>query len=351
MFDFLNDDGFGVMRLSRLIQTLPYVPARINELGLFDTDEVDTTMVAIEFDGEKLIIIPPTPRGGPGTTIGSTHPKIVPLVIPHFEINDALKAEALQNKREPGTEGQLRTVQRAIMKKLIKHRRSVDLTEEHARMGALKGVVTYADGSTLDLYDPFGIAAPAAVPLAFATDDDTGRIRTLLSGVSRTVIDALGGQGYTELRAFCGNTFFDSLLGHPEVRNTYKNTSQAEFLRSSYVGPNRGIYASFEYGGIIFENYRGVSAGIIENADKIEDAGGSVAQIGASECRVFPLGVPDLFTTTYAPADYMETVNTIGERIYSKQKMQKNDKGMDLDTQTNQLNICTRPEVLIELQA
>lgn len=351
MFDFLNDDAFGVLRLSGLIQDIPYVPARINELGLFEIDSVDTTTIAVEFDGENLILIPPTPRGGPGTTTGSNKGKIVPLIIPHFEINDALKAEEVQNKRQLGTEGQMRTVAQVIMKKLVKHRRSVDLTQEHARMGAIKGVVKYADGSELNLYDTFGISAPASISLGLGSSTDDGHVRKNIQGALRKMIDALGGLGYTEARAFCGNTFFDNLLAHAEVRNSYKGTSQAEFLRASYVGPNRGIYASFEYGGVVFENYRGVAPGIVENKAKVEAKGASVNQIGDNECRLFPMGVPGLFQTAYAPADYMETVNTLGEAIYSRQEPQKKNKGIDLDTQTNQLNYCTRPQALFDLTA
>ena len=58
--------------------------------------------------------------------------------------------------------------------------------------------------------------------------------------------------------------------------------------------------------------------------------------------------MPGLFRTYYAPADYIETVNTIGRRLYAKQYDMPNGKGVHLDTQMNALNICTRPKVLIQ---
>jgi hypothetical protein len=58
--------------------------------------------------------------------------------------------------------------------------------------------------------------------------------------------------------------------------------------------------------------------------------------------------VPNLFRTYYAPADYNETVNTIGKQFYAKQYEMPNGKGWHFDTQTNELNICTRPRVLLK---
>jgi hypothetical protein len=59
------------------------------------------------------------------------------------------------------------------------------------------------------------------------------------------------------------------------------------------------------------------------------------------------LGVPHLFQTIFAPADYIETVNTMGKARYVKQYTMQNDKGIHMDTQMNALNICTRPLALM----
>ncbi len=62
---------------------------------------------------------------------------------------------------------------------------------------------------------------------------------------------------------------------------------------------------------------------------------------------MFPIGVPGLFRTVYAPADYIETVNTQGQRLYGKQWEMQNGKGVNLEFQMNALQYCTRPRVLI----
>jgi hypothetical protein len=50
----------------------------------------------------------------------------------------------------------------------------------------------------------------------------------------------------------------------------------------------------------------------------------------------------------YAPADYIETVNTVGIPRYSKQFRMPNDKGINLEMQTNALSYCIRPTVLVQ---
>ena len=60
----------------------------------------------------------------------------------------------------------------------------------------------------------------------------------------------------------------------------------------------------------------------------------------------FPVGVPELFIEAYAPADYMETVNTTALRRYAKQEVMKFNKGVEIETQQNVLPLCTIPNVL-----
>lgn len=101
------------------------------------------------------------------------------------------------------------------------------------------------------------------------------------------------------------------------------------FLRQ---GQARG---SFEYAGIVFEEYRG-KVGTVDYAD-------------SNKAHFFPVGVPGLFRQYNAPADFVETVNTLGLPRYAKQAVdQEFGRWVKLHTQSNPLPICTRPKVLIK---
>ena len=92
---------------------------------------------------------------------------------------------------------------------------------------------------------------------------------------------------------------------------------------------------SFEYWGIVFEEYRG-RVGTVDFTD-------------ASKAYFFPVGVPGLFRQYNAPADFVETANTIGLPRYAKQAVdQQFARWVMLHVQSNPLPICTRPRVLIK---
>ena len=57
-------------------------------------------------------------------------------------------------------------------------------------------------------------------------------------------------------------------------------------------------------------------------------------------------GVPELFIERYAPADYEETVNTMGLPRYAKQFAVEGGKSRKLEVQTNPIAICTQPDTL-----
>jgi hypothetical protein len=117
---------------------------------------------------------------------------------------------------------------------------------------------------------------------------------------------------------------------HPlEVAKAYDRYLDGAFLRQ---GQARG---SFEYAGILFEEYRG-KVGAVDFTD-------------ASKAYFFPVGMPGLFRQYNAPADFVETANTIGLPRYAKQAVdQQFARWVMLHVQSNPLPICTRPRVLIK---
>jgi hypothetical protein len=335
MLEIFQNNAFGVLSLTDAINALKFVPGRIGELGLFTESSVNTTSIAIEEKDGILVLVSPSPRGGPGQTIDKSLRKLRNLTVPHFEINDAIMAEEVQGVRAFGQETQLETVMDKVAERGQTHSQSMGATQEYSRIGAVKGVVTYADTSTLNLFTEFGVSQENEVDFDLDNANPTGgALRTKCATVSRTVAANLGGLPWTGLRAFCGDTFFDQLLAHSEVRETYIGWPEAKILREGYIEPNGKSYGAFEFGGIIWENYRG--------------AVGSTSFIDATKCHIFPVGVPGLFRTVFSPADYVETVNTMGQRLYGRIYPMQNGKGVNYDVQMNAIDYCTRPKVLIK---
>lgn len=107
-------------------------------------------------------------------------------------------------------------------------------------------------------------------------------------------------------------------------------------LLDAYVSGSgqNDTFGEVNFAGIRFINYRGYFNG--------------TPAVHADKAHGYPTGVPMLFQTVHGPADYIETVNTMGQRLYAKQWRMDNDKGINLEFQMNALHYCTRPRVLVK---
>lgn len=335
MLDIFQTDAFSVVALTDAINNLKFVPSRIQAMNLFRPSPLTVTAAAIEQKNNTLIVVPPTPRGGPGSTMDKSKRSLLDVRVPHFEINDNINADEVQNVREFGSETVLETVMGKVAERSGEAVDSFTATTELSMIGAIKGVVTYADNSVLNLYTTFGVSQITAVnwDLDNANPAD-GVLRKTCAQAIRTIGNELGGVPFNGVHAFVGDNFFDDLLGHPEVRESYKGWSEAQILRDSYVAPDKPSWGIFEFGGIVWENYRG-------NV-------GATTYVNTNKAHLFPTGAPGLFRVYHSPADWNETVNTLGRRLYQRQYEQPNGKGVHLDTQMNELCLCTRPRVLLE---
>jgi len=334
ILDVFSGDAFSVNELTDALNEIKFVPGRIGQMGLFSASGVTTTTIAIEKKDGVLVLVPPSPRGGPGTTLDKAKRTLRNLTVPHFEINDAVMAEEVQGIRAFGEASAIETVQGKIAERGGEHSQSLAATSEYSQIGAIKGLVTYADSTTLDLAAVFGTSLPGEIDFELdAASPASGVLRKKCATATRVIANALDGIPWSGMcHAFCGDAFFDDLLAHKEVRETYMGWPAARILREGYVDASGKTFGAFEFGDIVWENYRGAT-------------GGS-AFVHTDKCHIFPLGVPNLFRTYWAPADYVETVNTVGRRLYAKMYEMPNGKGVHFDVQMNELNICTRPQVL-----
>lgn len=334
MLDIFTNDAFGVVEMTAKVNRQPFVPGQIGATGIFQEEGVTTTTVMIEEMNGTLALVAPSPRGGVGETTDNEKRSVRAFPVPHYQRDDSIMADEVQGVRAFGAEGQVgqvETVERLVEQKQAKHTRALDATLEHQRVGALKGLITDKFGNAMfDLFQIFNKAPPA--PIEFNLDVTTTDVRSVCFDVIDQVEATLDGMMSTGVHAFVGNGFWKKLLAHKSVRETYLNTTQAAELRG-----NAHAFR-FEFGGITFERYRtGSQATASNNATPF---------IGADEARFVPVGVQDLFITRFAPADYEETVNTIGLPRYSKQWQKLNGKGRDMEVQMNAISLCTRPEAL-----
>lgn len=327
IMDIFNQDAFQVISLTGSFNDMPYVPGRVGQMGLFTEVPVASTTLSFERIADTLSLLSPVPRGGPGQTSGKEKRDMRAINVPHFQHDDAIYADEVQGVREFGTADQVQTVLGRVQARMRSRRPWFDATLEYQRIGALKGVITYADASTTDLFAFFGVSQETEIDFDLDNANPTaGALYKKCAEVIRKTGENLGGLPYMGVNALCGDTFFDQLITHPQAEETFKY-QQGAVLR------DRQPWRTFDFGGITFENYRG---GV-----------GATAFVTATKCHFYPVGVPEFFMTYFAPADYIETVNTMGLPLYAKTVPMPNGKGVAIEMQSNPLSICTRPKALL----
>ena len=332
ILDVFGSDAFGVVTLTDAINQQPFSRGRAGEVAGWSLTRVATTTIAIENLNGVLSLVNPTARGGPGDDISKKKRTLRNLTVPHYQRDDGIMADEVQGIRAFGQESQVQTVMDVVNARLAEHARDFDVTLEHQRVGAIKGIILNGDGSTLyNLFTEFSVSQQSEVDFNLDGQTANGAVRTTCSSVIRMIAKTLGGQPFTGVHALCSAEFWDALIANVEVRASYLSQQEASQLRDGVA------YQALNFGGITFEEYRGGVG--------TEEATGF---IDANKAHFFPVGVPDLFRTVYAPADYIETVNTLGLPRYAKQYPMPNDKGVILEMQMNALNYCTRPRVLIK---
>ena len=329
--DVFDSDAFSLQSLTAAINRIPEVPTVIGDLGIFEEAGVDTTKVSVERLDESLSLVAASARGGPGEAVTGEGRTLRDFRVPHFQRDDAVLAEEVQNMRAFGTESVLETVQDRVALKMARHTRSFDFTLEYLRLGAVNGIVLDKNGATLlNLFTEYGIAQPAEVDFLLGTSgtDVRGKCQQMLDAIE----DGLDGVGMpTRVFGLAGDTFFQKLVTHTKVESTYANWQAAVSLRNDPRLP-------FEFGGISWVRYH--------TKPKAETANSSSPLIADDRVKFVAAGVPELFITRFAPADYEETVNTMGLPRYAKQYPFPNGKGRAIEMQTNPICMCTVPEAL-----
>jgi hypothetical protein len=323
--------GYDTQSLTEAINLMPNMYGRVGELGIFREEGVTTTSVAVEFQNNTLNLLPTRPRGAPPTVGTMGKRNLRSFVIPQIPHNDVVMPEEVQNVRAFGAMTVSDTVASKVAQKLQVMKNKHDITKEWMRVGALSGVLLDYDGTTViyNWFTEFGITQKVIdFNFTLATLD----VRGVVASVLRWIEDHMYGEMMNGVHCLCSPEFFDALVSHANVKDAYKYFTTAQQL-------SQDLRKGFNFAGITFEEYRGTAT---------DPAGTAHKFIAASTAQFFPLGTQQTFRMYNAPADFNETVNTMGLPYYAKQEERDFNRGWDLHTQSNPLAMCARPQLLVK---
>lgn len=328
--DIFNSNAFRAVELTAALNKTPHLPTFLGSQNLFTPKPVRTESIAIEQKNNTLAVIQTSNRGAPLDTRSADKRDIRDFRTVRIAKQDTIHAHEIQNIRQFGSETELMQVQVEVATRLAALRRDVDLTHERMRLGAVQGIVLDADGSTIkNWFTEWGITQPAEID--FELDVATTNVRAKCAQVIRAMMRAAQGawvEGVTQIHALAGDDFFDALIGHDAVKETYLNQAAASELREDRT------FQTVRFGGITWHNYRGT------------DDNSTVA-ITATQCKFYPVGAPDVFQVALSPGETFDFVNTPGQEVYAL-LVQDRDRNawVQPEVYSYPLHICTRPLML-----
>lgn len=338
--DIFNDDAFKMVTLTDALNKQEFQPSLLRTMNIFTPKRVRTETIAIEERAGVLNVIATSERGAPLEQKEKNKRKVRDFRTVRIAKQDTIRATELANIRAYGSETELMQVQAEVADRMngpAGLMREMELTWEHQMLGAVQGIVYDADNSTVinNWFDEWGVSQDAEID--FDLDNASpasGALRKKCNQVIRQMMKAAGGAwvpGRTQAVALVGDNFWDDLVAHPEVRETYLNQQGAADLRND-VG---NAYGSLRFGDITWINYRGT------------DDGSKVA-IGTDKASFFPVNAPGAFQAAYSPGEWFGVINTPGQDVYAMTLPDTSgrDAFVDVELYSYPLFICTRPKML-----
>ncbi len=334
--DAFTADAFSMHSLTATFNKVPYQPMRLGALKIFQEAGVRTTSIDIESVDGRLSLIQTSARGGAAVDpLIAAKRKLRTFRAYHLERDSAVYADEVQNIRQFGSETELQQLEQIVAERLTELRPMHEVTLEYHRVNAVQGILLDADGSTLlNLFTEFGVSQQVHdIALGTGSTDVRGRI----IAAKRLAEASLGGLVINGWIGLCSSGWFDALVAHATVVTSLAN-QESIALRSD-------LRDGFPFAGVNWEEYRG-SVTIPDGA-----GGGTATFIPANTAWLIPVCSPSIFITRFAPADYEETVNTMGLPLYAKQAADPSgfNKFRKLNTQSNPICLCLRPEAVIKL--
>lgn len=329
--------GYGLAEMTEAINLIPNVYTLLGQMnegrGLFRLEGVSQRPVIIEQAEGVLNLLPTVPLGGPPTVANRDLRSMRSFTIPWIPHDDAITPQDIQGVRGfgrgDGADPLAAVMERRLTRMRIKHAQ----TREYMEVNALRGIVR--DGAGTVLYNYFTEFGLVQVAIDFTFGTDTADLQGKIRQVIRAIETELKGEVMRNVLALVSPAFFDRLIAHPVTAEAYRHfsTTGGQPLRED-------VRRRFPFAGLIFQEY---------NATVSLATGAAETLIPDGEGIAFPEGTTDTFVTYAAPANLIETVNTLGEEMYARQLMRPDGSAVDVKTEASILPVNKRPRLAVRL--
>lgn len=338
-------DYFNSFKNADFVEGITETPLQygyINSRDYFNVKPTNQTAIIFDKDYATTTLLPQVNRGAKAATQGHERTaETFALKLAYFKHADRLTGDDVQSARRVGST-ETDTLARATAEKLSDMRLAWDQTNEYMKLQALKGVFKTPEGSVVaDMYAEFGITQTVMdFALGTNTTNVDQKIRLLKSHISKNVMNggAIGG-----VEILVDPEFFDKLIAHPEVRNSYRDyvNSGVQMLRDDMTEYMKwGIMDSFTHRGVTFISY---------DATFNLPGGTTEVAFAASTGLAYATGVKDLFRGFNGPSNKMSAANEPGQAVYMNTYVDPKDEFVEFEMEAAPLFFSTRPAATVKL--
>lgn len=334
-FNVFNNDLFSAMHLSTAIDKLYYIPQYLSALpGLIVPDPVRTEVIWIEERQGTATILPFSPRGAPPHQTGGDKRKARAFSTLRFSDSSRITAAELMGIRAWNSEVALKDAATEVAERQRKMLGNVQLTKEYHLMNLItEAKVKDANGDVIyDWATEFEQSIPGEVDFDLDNANPaSGALLKKCRAARRSITKGLAGVGQaSKIVGLCGDSFYEDLTTHPEVRATYLNWQAAADLRGASKE-----WSSFTYGDIEFVNYRSTDDG-------------TTLGVNTDKCKFFPVGA-GIFRYAMSPGERFEHLGQMGQEFYSNMVLdEKRNSWADVEMYSYPLPVCTMPQALYQ---
>ncbi|MDE3023836.1 MAG: major capsid protein [Pseudomonadota bacterium] len=333
--DFGN--GFSVADWTDEINVVPNSWGTIGQLNIFEDEPVAENTVIFEEILQSGALIVDRVRGDRGGQGKDYSRKLHSFIVPHFPYDDYITPQDLQGKRAYGDPSSADTLDNVRMRKMEIARRNHAWTLEAARAQLLTAGTLYAPNGTVvqNFFTEFGkTQSTVNFQFSVSTTDVLGQIETAIAYIQDNAGQSVSMTGVV---ALCSPEWFSALVGHATIKTAYQYySSTQEPLRARLAagGSATVLHREFYHSGVKFVEMR--------------DAYNGVKLIPANTAVMIPTGT-DIFRSYYAPANRFGLVNTLGMPTYFFEFPDPKGTRIEIETESNFVNACLRPELIIAL--
>lgn len=251
---------------------------------------------------------------------------------PHYDMQDELKADDFLDKKLFGVDQEVsrNCISEKLAEKVQSAYDTFALVGEYNLWNAICGYVKNGMvENKIDIYSECGLTRKN-FNIDFGKDNDANLYKQLLK-VTLYKNTALSGALSTGTVAFCSPDFYEKLMTNKNIIEFNKHQN-SEFLRNLNID-------GFLYNNIYWVLY----------TEYTVEGSTAYPWLANGTAKVVPMGVSGLFNKVCAPADTVQGLLEDTKPQYATYRLNENETGFKIDTQTNQVVYCTRPEAIVTL--